>query len=326
MEMAAQWAQDVQTAFQGDSALTARILDTANRYQGELPALFGDIAKYMLSSTATTSTSQQAHSKKRKLAEGSQSQQVSTNGPSTPAAAITRPLVAFECQNVSFQVPARKKLKLQLVTDQADAATGEVRLLNPASNEAEYVLSSTQIDQIFCLPVPEKQQRQSSFVIFPQPGATTADGMPLDQVVFTLNETKPDDATSTSRQKQEGDNYVTVTEPELNRMLQAQGKRVVRPSEAEFASSIVQAHRKGEKAYHVKAHRGSKEGALTFSPDRRDILTGSRLPLLPANRHRLWLQETPLLLPLLRSRLHQLHLRPSTNVQPRYIGNRSTQH
>lgn len=38
--------------------------------------------------------------------------------------------------------------------------------------------------------------------------------------------------------------------------------RVVRPDAQEFASAIQEAHRKGEKAYHVKAHRGSKEGML----------------------------------------------------------------
>lgn len=79
-------------------------------------------------------------------------------------------------------------------------------------------------------------------------------------MVFTLNETKPDDATSTTREKQEGDTYITVTEPELNQLLQPYGKHVIRPTEDEFASSIPQAHRKDEKAYHVKAHKGTKEG------------------------------------------------------------------
>lgn len=37
-------------------------------------------------------------------------------------------------------------------------------------------------------------------------------------------------------------------------------KRVVFPDPNEFASAIPQNHRKGEAAYHVKAHRGSKEG------------------------------------------------------------------
>lgn len=37
--------------------------------------------------------------------------------------------------------------------------------------------------------------------------------------------------------------------------------RVVRPDEKEFVSAMPEPHRKTEKAYHVKAFRGSKEGA-----------------------------------------------------------------
>lgn len=36
--------------------------------------------------------------------------------------------------------------------------------------------------------------------------------------------------------------------------------QVVRPDPREFVSAVPEAHRKGEKAYHVKAFRGSKEG------------------------------------------------------------------
>lgn len=36
--------------------------------------------------------------------------------------------------------------------------------------------------------------------------------------------------------------------------------QVVGPNAKEFVSAMPEAHRKGEKAYHVKAFRGSKEG------------------------------------------------------------------
>jgi hypothetical protein len=244
--MASTWAQDVQSAL--PAHLAARIIDVAQRYQGdELPALFGDIAKHILSPAT------QPASKKRKLEDSTQA--TPQNGSN---ATITNATVSFECKNVSFAVPVRKKLKLQLVTDGADAK--EVRVLNPATSDVEYSIAHSQIEQAFCLPVPEKQQRQWNFVIIPQNGATTANGMPCEQMVFTMNETKPDDASSASRAVAEGDTYVSVTEPEINQLLQPLGKRVVRPSEAEFSSSIPQSHRKGEKAYHVKAHRGTKEG------------------------------------------------------------------
>ncbi len=40
------------------------------------------------------------------------------------------------------------------------------------------------------------------------------------------------------------------------------GMKVTYPDEAEFVSATPEAHRKGEKAYHVKAFRGSKDGEL----------------------------------------------------------------
>lgn len=38
------------------------------------------------------------------------------------------------------------------------------------------------------------------------------------------------------------------------------GVAVVEPDERDFSSTIVQAHRRGEKAVHVRAFRGSKDG------------------------------------------------------------------
>jgi hypothetical protein len=249
--MESTWSQDVQTAFQGNPNLAARIITTAQQYQGELPALFGDIAKHILSSTPAAQTT----SKKRKLDESIPA--ATQNGS---LGAIASPVVSFECKNVSFAVPARRKLKLQLVADSADPNRKEIRVLHPQTNDVEYSIPHTQIEQAFCLPVPEKQQRQWNFVLFPRHGASTADGMPCEQIVFTMNETKPDDATSASRSVVEGDTYVSVTEPEINQLLQSLGKKIVKPTEVEFSSSIPQSHRKGEKAYHVKAHRGTKEG------------------------------------------------------------------
>lgn len=251
----ADWTHEVQTTFQSDTDLTARILAAGTRYQGELPALFADIARHV----RTGSSILPPTSKKRKLDDALQPPPPTTNGASH-AAPIIAPSTTFECKNVSFQVPARKKLKLQIVAEQADARRREVRLLNAQTNDVEYTIPNTKIDQVFCLPVPEKQQRQSSFVIIPLAGAIGPDGTTCEQMVFTMNETKPDDAVSSVRPKAEDDTYITVMEPELNDLLEPHGKRVVRPDENEFASSIPQPHRKGEKAYHVKAHRGTKEG------------------------------------------------------------------
>lgn len=253
-----QWANDVHSAFQYDPALENRVYQFAQHYQGQLDGLFGDIAKYVLSRESIP-TAAAGTSKKRKLDEATQPTQAVSNGHSR-SAGIANPVTTFECKNVSFQIPARKKLKLQFVADQADPRRREIRLIDAKTESTEHTLSNSQIDQVFCLPVPEKQQRQCNFCVIPTPGATTQDGMPCEQMVFTLNETKPDDATSSTRAVAEGDTYVTVTEPELDQLLQVYEKSVVKPAEAEFASSIPQSHRKGEKAYHVKAHKGTKEG------------------------------------------------------------------
>jgi len=271
MASATSWSQDVQNAF--DATLAARILDAGQRYQGELPALFGDIARHVLSTRPASHTALPTNTKKRKLDDAPPSKQ--TNGSNSTA--ISNPSVSFECKNVSFAVPARKKLKLQLVADAADSSRREVRVLNAQSNEVEYNISNAQIEQAFCLPVPEKQQRQWNFVLFPQSGATNAEGDPCEQMVFTMNETKPDDASSSTRATAEGDTYVSVTEPELNALLQPYGKRIVRPTDAEFSSSIPQSHRKGEKAYHIKAHKGSKDGYLFLLSN--GVVFGFKKPL-----------------------------------------------
>ncbi|KAK4610295.1 Histone chaperone [Fulvia fulva] len=271
--------QNVRAAFQPDPNLIARIEHAAQQYRGALDALFEDIGRHVLSSRSTLLHNGEAQAapatKKRKLDRATETKPVASNG--TAHNAISSPAMSFECKNVSFAVPARKKLKLQVITDSTDSRKREIRLIDPKTENTEYTLSSSQIDQVFCLPVPEKQQRQWNFCIFPQAGPTTAEGTPCEQMVFTLNETKPDDATSTTREKQEGDTYITVTEPELNQLLQPYGKHVIRPTEDEFASSIPQAHRKDEKAYHVKAHKGTKEGYLFFLPS--GIIFGFKKPL-----------------------------------------------
>lgn len=53
---------------------------------------------------------------------------------------------------------------------------------------------------------------------------------------------------------------------------------VEEPKESIFFSNIPQSHRKGEKAFHIKAHRGSKEGYLFFL--QRGILWAFKKPLV----------------------------------------------
>lgn len=53
----------------------------------------------------------------------------------------------------------------------------------------------------------------------------------------------------------------TLIEQTLNKYLEkTSARKVIGPADAEFSSATPEAHRKGEKAYHVKAFRGSKDG------------------------------------------------------------------
>ena len=75
---------------------------------------------------------------------------------------------------------------------------------------------------------------------------------------------------------------------------------LVQPDEAEFASATREAHRKGEKSYHVKAFRGSKDGNDYQNSERNPVLllTKSRLSILSRYWHILWFQKATCVLPV----------------------------
>ena len=116
-------------------------------------------------------------------------------------------------------------------------------------------------EQIFCLPLPEKAKRQHNLIVIPVNG----DGVnpvpdsviaPPEPIVWTFAE-------ATGKDVKEGeDPGPAPIAAAINECLAKEGvgKKVVFPDEKEFASAIVQSHRKGEKAFHVKAFRGSKDG------------------------------------------------------------------
>jgi hypothetical protein len=115
--------------------------------------------------------------------------------------------------------------------------------------------------------VPEKTQRQFNFCIIPKYGngvVISPDGEAvLDPIVWTVPDGPPKTAFFGSGvPAMEGSNLGETYESYLQRMLNAKLKhtKVVSPTEKEFVSATPEAHRKGEKAYHVKAFRGSKEG------------------------------------------------------------------
>jgi hypothetical protein len=112
--------------------------------------------------------------------------------------------------------------------------------------------------------VPEKAKKQHNFIIIPvhgdgvNPVPEELKGSAPEPIVWTFEE-----ATGKNIIEGEDPGPGPMAEAIHHCLIQARtGKEVVFPDADEFASAIPESHRKGETAYHVKAHRGSKEGVL----------------------------------------------------------------
>ena len=126
----------------------------------------------------------------------------------------------------------------------------------------------------FCLPVPEKAQAQHNFCVFSQ----ATDGSTNDQLLWTVPDAVPKAGVINGfLTSQAGYTYKAILIAALNNVLKPYKKQVIEPNEKEFSSQLAQAHRKGEKAYHVKSFRGSKDGFLFFLSN--GIFWGFKKPL-----------------------------------------------
>ena len=151
---------------------------------------------------------------------------------------------------------------------------------------------SAYIEYAFCLPVPEKTQKQYNYILFPQNSIITpsrpAAGAPQvpEPVVFTIPDTAPKPGIITGLEAASAstvsDDYKTLFDWAIKARLKAAvGKKNVDIVEADsklFASEQRQPHRPGEKAVFVNAFRGSKDGYLFFLPN--GILWAFKKPLL----------------------------------------------
>ena len=104
--------------------------------------------------------------------------------------------------------------------------------------------------------MPEKAAVAFNFCIFPRgaDGVTDApeQAEPREPMVWTISDPKAKGIEADWKSPRE-----TIVE-----VLERMNVDVVAPSASEFVSEVPQPHRKGEKAYHVKAFRGSKDGTL----------------------------------------------------------------
>lgn len=174
-----------------------------------------------------------------------------------------------EVADLAFSIPQRRKLKLSV----NQSASAGLRAIN-ASGTPEFGVNWDCVRDIVCLPVPEKAQAQYNFCVF----SATTDGLATDQTVWTVPDTVPKDGIFVGlTTSQPGGTYRTLLITILNEALKPYKKRVIEPNIQEFASQVVQAHRKAEPAYHIKAFRGSKDGFLFLLPT--GIFWGFKKPL-----------------------------------------------
>ncbi|KAJ5585221.1 uncharacterized protein N7459_005021 [Penicillium hispanicum] len=273
----------IEEAFASESSLKKRVYDAIGTTPQHKP-LFEDLAQYtctLLARTANTSSlppvpppSDGPAAKKRKIQNGDSAQTaqapVDVKDSSAP--------IQFYAQDISFAIPQRKKLTLEVT-----AGNSCLRARNQTTKEIEFGASMDRIRHALVLPVPEKTQKQFNFCIIPEfaDGITPPpEGTPAaEAMVFTVAD-GPAKAAFNGSGQQIGHNAGETAEGLIRKILNDNlpNINVVRPDEREFVSAMPEAHRKGEKAFHVKAFRGSKEGYLFLLST--GILFAFKKPLL----------------------------------------------
>jgi len=158
--------------------------------------------------------------------------------------------------------------------------------------------NTLRLEYIFYLPVPDKAQKQHNYILFPKnstitPNKPTPGSNPLPEpLVFTIPKTAPKpntiSGTDAASASAVSDDYKTLFDWAILARLKAAGRndlKIVSADEKLFHSEQKQAHRPNEKAVHVTAFRGSKDGYLFFLHN--GILWGFKKPLLFLSHERI---------------------------------------
>jgi hypothetical protein len=194
-------------------------------------------------------------------------------------------------KDISFSIPQRKKLLLEigLLPEQGlrgrNVASDEIEFavrwkdirefykffMLDLIDECKWLTFEGGIEHIACLPAPEKAQAQYNFCISPLNGGdginpVSGDGVSAaQQILWTVpNMVLKSTQISGEIAVESEETYRSLLLRVLNGCLGHFGKQVVVPNEKAFASQTTQAYRKGEKAVHVKAFRGNKDGKCIF--------------------------------------------------------------
>ena len=170
---------------------------------------------------------------------------------------ITSQWEADTFEGLSFSVPIRKKLNLQI---SANRKSEGVRAWDAYSDplHPEFGAVWPDINHVICLPVPEKAQAQKNFCVFSKGG----DGITFpaegenpglgSTMIWTAADTKAKGAA-----EEEPTQAGKIEESLLKAKVHIQG-----PDDKEFVSELQPPGKRGQKAYHVKAFKGNKDGKL----------------------------------------------------------------
>ncbi|KAK7550861.1 negative regulator of DNA transposition [Phyllosticta citricarpa] len=274
---ATQSLPEVEQAFAEHPDLKKRVYSAIDENPNHKP-LFSSISSYIMqlhnrsANTNGAASSDEPAAKKRKLDEQQQQQAARANGAGAGSWADANAPADLTVSDVSFSVPARKKFQLEVVGKGHGAGIRAVG----AGGAVEFGVGFADVDQIFCLPIPEKAKRQWNFIVIPKNNdgvlGAAEDADVKDQIVWTFAEPSNKEVEAGAEAGPE------PTATRLDQYLKSFGKRVVFPTKAEFQSAIPQSHRKGEPGFHVKAFKGSKEGFLFLTSD--GIIFGFKKPLM----------------------------------------------
>ncbi|KAK4107186.1 Rtt106-domain-containing protein [Canariomyces notabilis] len=274
-----------------------RAADTPTR-----TTLFNEIASFVYQRLSSTDNQAEPNPKRRRveIAQSpaqAQSNQNTLNGQSlaasqtsglgTDAAVVEQ--VLLEIKDISVTAPQRKKYDLCFTKNFLYA-----RAPGSSTPVAGIVYPWKDIEHAFYLPVPDKSQAQYNYVLLPrnsylpiskQTNSVADKPQSLEPLVYTVPVTapKPGSIAGPLAKTAEAvsDTYSSLFHWALTMSMRNAGNnscQLIASDPKIFHSVVRQPHRPNEKAVHVKAFRGSKDGFLFFLPT--GILWGFKKPLL----------------------------------------------
>ncbi|PBP28892.1 negative regulator of DNA transposition protein [Diplocarpon rosae] len=267
----------------GDIQVAIRNASSAGPHYIEL---FNQISQHVCSVVSRESSSEPANKKRRIDERGLAARPASNGAEKVAPIASTDDPVLLEVKEISVVIPQRKKYTLCLTSQHLYARLPDSKEPVPGISFAW-----SDIEYAFCLPVPEKTQKQHNYILFPRnstmtPSRPVAGAPPVPEpIVFTIPDTAPKAGSISGLEAATAaavsDDCKTLFDWAMTARFKAAGNsslKIVQADEKIFASELRQPHRPNEKAVHVKAFRGSKDGYLFFLPN--GILWAFKKPLL----------------------------------------------